>query len=477
MWIVVWVAVFAGMRLVGEEGSSETSEVKPFYMTIAVIKTKAEQQLAAEFERVAGTLPGGGWVPAMRQAAMGAFAGTGLPHRKIEAWKYTDLRALVKEVPPPVTAKAVSIDETALAAALGFELAKLPCNRLVFVDGAFVADASGPTPDLGTDFHFRTLADSLGKPDFDWMKGAFETTGEAKCDPLLALNAAFVTDGVTIRVVEGAELAHPIHLIFLSTSATPAASSTRNLIRIEKGAHATILESHIAAPGAARQSNSVTGLHICAGADVQHLKLIAEGAPATHFGTWSIELDANATYDAFQMTESVALARHQLFVTFKGDGAAFNFNAAVLGRGKSHIDTTMVIDHAVPRCTSRELLKCVLDGESRGVFQGKVIVRPDAQKSDGKQMAKALLLSPNAEFDSKPELEIYADDVVCGHGSTVAEIDEDQVFYLSARGIPARDARALLIEAFAAEAIDAIAHVGIRKALRARLNAWLAAGA
>ena len=150
MWIVVWVPAFARMTLVGEEGSSEISEVKPFYMTIAVIKTKAEQQLAAEFERVAGTLPGGGWVPAMRQAAMGAFAGTGLPHRKIEAWKYTDLRALVKEVPPPVTAKTVSIDETALAAALGLELAKLPCNRLVFVDGAFVADASGPTPDLVT---------------------------------------------------------------------------------------------------------------------------------------------------------------------------------------------------------------------------------------------------------------------------------------------------------------------------------------
>lgn len=445
-------------------------------MTIAIIKTKAEQQLAAAFERVAASLPGASWVPAMRKAAMGAFVGAGLPHRRIEAWKYTDLRAQLKEAYAPATGKGATLDEKALAAALGPNLAKLPCNRLVFVDGVFVADSSGPTPDLGADFHFLSIADTLGDPDFDWMTHAFEQTGETKNDPLLALNAAFVTDGVTIRIVEGATLAHPVHLIFLSSSAAPAASNTRNLIRIEKGAHATILESHIAVSGLARQNNSVTALHVCAGAKVQHLKLVAEGAEATHLGTWTADIEADATYNAFQMTESVALARHQLFVTFKGEGAAFNFNAAVLGRGKSHIDTTMVIDHAVPKCTSRELLKCVLDGEARGVFQGRVIVRPGAQKSDGKQMAKALLLSSNAEFDSKPELEIYADDVVCGHGSTVAEIDEDEVFYLCARGIPKRDARALLIEAFAAEAIDAIAHDGIRQALQARLNAWLAAG-
>ena len=442
-------------------------------MTIAVIKTKAEQQLAAEFERVAATLPGGGWVPAMRKAAMGAFVGTGLPHRRIEAWKYTDLRALVKEALPPAFGKVAALDDKTLATALGADLAKLDCIRIVFVDGIYNPALARPGKSDGTGCPYEPLGDVIGKPD--WMQADFEPTGEAKDDPLLALNAAFVTDGVTMRVIAGTKLEQPIHLVFLSASDKPAACATRNLIRIDKGAHVTILESHVALAGPARQSNSVTSLHVCEGANVQHLKLTAEGADATHLGTWLIDIDAGATYNAFHMTESIALARHQLFVTFKGEGAVFTFNAAVLGRGKSHIDTTMVIDHEVPKCTSREVLKCVLDDEARGVFQGKVIVRPDAQKSDGKQMAKALLLSPNAEFDSKPELEIYADDVVCGHGSTVAEIDEDEVFYLSARGIPDRDARALLTEAFAAEAIDAIAHEGIREALRARLNRWLGA--
>ena len=446
-------------------------------MTVVTVKTKAEQQLLAQFEQVAAKLPGAGWVKDARRAAIGAFAASGLPHRKMEAWKYTDLRALLKEAYPPRIPGTTKIDEALLLKALGPELAGLKSIRLVFVDGMFAAGAAGPNYGLGTDYHLLPLADALGANGFDWMQASFGNTGATKDDATLALNAAFVTDGITLRVVEGVRLQHPIHLIYLSTATAPAAASTRNLIRIETGARAAILESHISSTGIAHQSNSVTGLHICQGAHAEHLQLVAKGPQATHLGNWIVSIDKGATYNAFQMTESVALARHQLFVTFNGEGAAFNFNAALLGRGKSHIDTTMVIDHAVPKCTSRETVKAVLADEARGVFQGKVIVRPDAQKSDGKQMAKALLLSPNAEFDSKPELEIYADDVICGHGSTVAELDGDQVFYLRARGIPEAQARALLIEAFVAETVDAIENEQIREAMRARLTAWLAGGA
>ena len=439
-------------------------------MTVTPIKTKAEQQLAAQFEAAAPALPGKGWVPAARRDAMKRFAADGLPHRKLEAWTYTDLRAVLKDVPAPATSKAGKADIAKLNAALGPELASLAAIRFVFVNGAF---AAADIPDAYTkskSFHYDTLAASLGSKDYDWMESEFSATPSSPA----ALNAAFVTDGLVLRVVAGVKLEPPIHLVFVTDSAEPRRTTTRNLIEIDNGAHVTILESHVGA-GGAHHANAVTHLVAKEGAMVEHVKLLAEGGAATHLATWTADLQAGASYHAFQMSESPALARNDINVTFAGENASFAFNAVALGRGKSHIDTTMVIDHAVPRCTSRENLRAVLDGEARGVFQGKVIVRPDAQKSDGKQMAKALLLSPNAEFDSKPELEIYADDVVCGHGSTVAEMDEDHVFYLMARGIPEAQARALLTEAFAAEAIDAIRHDGIREAMRARLAAWLAA--
>ena len=445
-------------------------------MTVTPIKTKAEQQLAAQFEAAAATLPGAGWAPAARRAAMSRFAAQGLPHRKLEAWKYTDLRAALKDFPAPAPSKAgkPKLDAAKLTAALGPDLAKLPAIRLVFVNGVFAAADSPKGHEPGTSYHWHTLAETIGDTSNAWMEPEFAADAAATSQSMAALNAAFVTDGVVLRVSENAKLALPIHIVFLTDAAQPQSVTTRNLIQIDNNASATILESHVGA-GGAHNANAMTILSAQAGAKVEHLKLLAEGPAATHLSTCTVQVRAGATYTAFQLSESPALARNDVNVTFAGENASFAFNAASLGRGKSHIDTTMVIDHAVPRCTSRENIRAVLADQARGIFQGKVIVRPDAQKSDGKQMAKALLLSPDAEFDSKPELEIYADDVVCGHGSTVTEMDEDQVFYLMARGIPDVSARALLTEAFAAEVIDAIQHEGIREAMRRRLAAWLAA--
>ncbi len=439
-------------------------------MTVTPIKTKAEQQLAAQFEASIASLPGAGWVPAARRAAMHRFVAAGLPHRKLEAWKYTDLRAALRDVPAPALFKAGTpkVDGAKLKAALGPDLAKLPAIRFVFVNGVFAAADSPVTHKPGTSYGYHTLVDALSMP-VEWMQADFDANPSSPA----SLNSAFATDGIVLRVAAEVTLDLPVHLVFLTDSASPNRITTRNFVRVDEGAHVTLLESHVGA-GGGHHANSMTQLHVMDGAKVEHLKLAAEGPQATHLATWMVDVEAGATYNAFQLSESAALARNDVNVTFKGENASFTFNAAALGRGKSHIDTTMVIDHAVPRCTSRENIRAVLDDDARGIFQGKVIVRPDAQKSDGKQMAKALLLSPDAEFDSKPELEIYADDVVCGHGSTVAEMDDDQVFYLMARGIPEPQARALLTEAFAAETIDAIEHAGIREAMRARLAAWLA---
>jgi len=194
----------------------------------------------------------------------------------------------------------------------------------------------------------------------------------------------------------------------------------------------------------------------------------------THLANWLVDLGAHATYNGFQFTSGLKLVRNQIGVTFKGENAQFDLSGTFLARESQHIDTTLIVDHAVPRCTSRELFKGVLEDHGRGVFQGKVIVRPNAQKTDGKQMAQALMLSPDAEFDSKPELEIYADDVVCGHGSTSADLDEDLLFYCRSRGILEAQARALLIESFIGEAIEKVERDDVREALAELARQWLA---
>jgi Fe-S cluster assembly protein SufD len=280
---------------------------------------------------------------------------------------------------------------------------------------------------------------------------------------------------VTLRIEAGARIDIPIALIFASAGHGPVASYTRNLIRVGREAHVTLVEIHDHATPHAHQTNAVTEMTIEDGAQVQHIKILTGAAPVEHLSQWKIDLSSGATYRAFTLTADVALARQEIDVAFKGENAKIDISGLMLGRGRDHIDTTLVIDHAVPHCESRELFKAVLDDTARGVFQGKVIVRPHAQKTDGKQMAKALMLSEACEFDSKPELEIYADDVVCGHGATVAEIDPAMMFYLRSRGIPEADARAMLIESFAAETLDKVEDAAVRAALGKIATTWFAA--
>jgi Fe-S cluster assembly protein SufD len=228
-------------------------------------------------------------------------------------------------------------------------------------------------------------------------------------------------------------------------------------------------------PGATHdaQLNALTDVTVANGATLHHAKVAVDEGKALHLSNCDVTLDANATYRNFQFSTGLGLARNGLNVIFEGEGSKLDISGAYLARRAEHIDTTLVVDHAVPRCESRELFKGVLDDHGRGVFQGKIIVRPDAQKTDGKQMSQALMLSEDAEFDSKPELEIYADDVVCGHGTTSAELDADLLFYCRSRGIPEKEARALMIESFIGEAIEKVANEQLRDALAAYAMQWL----
>jgi Fe-S cluster assembly protein SufD len=437
-------------------------------MNVMAPMSKVDEALVAAFDKTVTSLPGTAATQAARRAAIGRFATLGFPSRRVEEWRYTDLRARIKAVLPPI-ARTASKTAPNLDALLGKALARLPAVTYVFVNGRLQSWDHGPLVADDPRLEIAPLHKALNA-------GALTLDGDAAGDVASLINTAFASDGAVVRIMEGARLDVPVHLVFLTDLDEPASVATRSHIDIGRGARCTIIESHVASGVAERQTNAVTVMRVGDQAEVTHVKLLAEGPVASHLGTWHVTLGRECLYSPVQQTESPGLARNQIFLAFDGEGSTADLKAATLVRGHEHADTTLVIDHKVPRCTSREHFKTVLDGEAHAVFQGKVIVRPGAQKTDGKQMAQALMLSETAEFSSKPELEIYADDVVCGHGSTSTELSEDLLFYLRARGIPRDEARRLLTEAFIAEPIEAIEEAAVREALRARVVAWLEGG-
>jgi Fe-S cluster assembly protein SufD len=437
---------------------------------VRLIKTAAETALATSFAAVRRALPGVASIGALREDAFRRFETEGLPHRRVEEWKYTDLRALMREAKPLAgvpDAAAKARAKTALAV-----LAAIEARRIVFVDGAFVPELSD-LAGLEAGLTIRSTAQVLaaGDPDLIALLGRVVPTD----DVAVALNTAFMGDGAVIQVAQGAALAQPIHLVFVNVGSAPAAVFVRSLVVIEKGARAMLLESHVGAATSDDQVNTVLELKVGDEAHVDHIKITGEGAGALHVSTLMAAIGAHARFNEFLFTTGGAVVRNQAFVRFDGEGTIAGIRGASLLKGRQHADTTLVVDHAVADCTSREVFKSVLDEEGRSVFQGKIIVRPHAQKTDAKMATHALLLSETAEADNKPELEIFADDVQCGHGATSGALDEDLLFYLKARGIPANEAEALLIQAFVGEAVEGIEHAGLRDALMDHVVAWLKA--
>ncbi|MEI9900265.1 MAG: Fe-S cluster assembly protein SufD [Hyphomicrobium sp.] len=438
-------------------------------MNVAVLKTKAEQALSEMFAEAEAELPGSAAIRELRLEAMGRFATLGLPHRRIEAWKYTDLRNVLKEALPLAPRKAARVTPAEVEAALG-PLAAVAAHRVVFVDGQYAPDLSDLIADgdvsvaslatlLVSDTSATELLDVSGRDD----------------DAVLALNTAYAADGAVVDIAPDAKLDKPVLIVSVRAAHEPLFVASRNVVRVGEGAAAMVIEVFVTLPKAAKegQLNAATKVIVGKGSALSHVKCTLEAGGGAHLANWLVELGPEADYRGFHLTAGAGLARNQIAVRFAGEGGKIDLSGAFLGRASEHIDTTLVVDHAVPGCTSRELFKGVLDGHARGIFQGKVIVRPDAQKTDGKQMAQVLMLSPDTEFDSKPELEIYADDVVCGHGSTSADLDEDLLFYCQSRGIPQAAARALLIESFVGEALGKVEREDVRDALAELAGGWL----
>jgi Fe-S cluster assembly protein SufD len=436
---------------------------------VALIRTAAETALGESFAAARQRLPGAGSVPGMREAAFQRFEQQGLPHRRIEDWKYTDLRALMRDAKP--LAGAPGAEAKARVARAGALLSGLEARRIVFVDGALAAELSDLAA-LEPGLAIGSMADALAAGD----ALVAEHLGRiaASEDVAVALNTAFMGDGAVIRVAAGAALARPLHLVFANSGLYPAAVFIRSLIVVERGARAMIVESHEGPPDCDDQVNTVLELVVGEEAHVDHVKLTGQGAGSLHLATLLAAVGARARFNEFLFTSGSAVARNQVHVRFTGDGTVAGIRGAALLKGKEHADVTLVIDHAACAGTSRETFKSVLDDWSRGIFQGKIIVRHGAQKTDARMATHALLLSETAEADNKPELEIFADDVQCGHGATAGALDQDLLFYLKARGIPQMEAEALLIQAFVGEAIDGIEHAGLRDALMDHVAAWLA---
>jgi len=426
---------------------------------VKILRTGAEETLSRLLGEALPVLPGADWVRAMRAEGAERFESLGLPHRRVEAWRWTDLRAAMREVPP----LAVPSEGPVSGGYAGLE-----AYRLVFVNGFARPDLSSAMPE---GVELVPLLALLGQPrnDLSERLGSLSRLGE----PVpLSLNAAFALDGAAIRVRAGVALDKPVHLAFV-VEGEAASIYPRNLIVAERGAKATILETYEGPAGTSYQVNSVTELFVQDRAELRHVRVEDEGLAALHLGATLTELGAEARFESFTLVAGAALSRHQIGLAFTGEGASANVSGVSLLSGRQHGDVSMLIDHAVPHCESRERFKAALDGTSRGVFQGKIIVRRGAQKVDAKMSANALFLAEGAEFNGKPELEIFADDVQCGHGATAGELDENHVFYLMARGIPRAEAEALLVRAYVAEALETVSEDAVRALLESRADVWL----
>jgi Fe-S cluster assembly protein SufD len=429
--------------------------------------TPAEQRYLDLYASVAERLPGARHhdVRVWREAALDRFSGLGLPHRRIEEWKYTDLRLLMPEVYPLGGLQPAALADVSIETLIGKTLAHFDAYRAVFVDGLFRPDLSTVQEAAGITF----MPLRVGLEDASGAAHALAHLPPIERDVVSALAAAFATDGAILSVPPKTRLEKPIHLIFVASEGPAKLVAMQNAIAIGDGAEATLIETHAAAGEG--QGFSCTRLAIGRGARLNHIRT---NSGAKLLSSTSAVLGEHCQYEPLQMTQDGALTRAQMRIRFAGEGGRCHFMGAMMLRGHSHCDFTLVVDHDAPGCESRELAKAVVDGRSRGVFQAKVIVERGAQKTDGKQMSNALLLSDEAEFDSKPELEIFADDVVCGHGATAGQLDEDLMFYLRARGIPETEARALLIAAFIGEALEKIENEALREALKEKADAWLA---
>lgn len=417
--------------------------------------------------------PAGGpaWLDMRRKSARASFADAGFPHRRIEAWRYTDLARLLDKT----DWKAASAETGAVLPPEGRSnpFGNIESWKLVFVNGFFRRDLSD-LAGLPDSVEIVSLDEALSAGTK--FEHVFDAAGPEAIGPIASLNAACARDGAVIRVKAGVTVEKPVELIHYTTKSSGEASHLRHVIELGAEASLQLLEAQIGW-GGAYLADRFMQLNLGEDAKLTHIRLQDEDVQAIHLTTILGDMAARANYEATTLALGGRVGRMQTAIHFRGEGANAVSNTAYLLTDNQHLDTTMVADHAVPACESGAQAKGVLAGQATGVFQSKVVVAPGAQKSDARQMSNALLLSRDAAMNAKPELEIYADDVQCAHGSTIGELDGDALFYLRSRGIDEETARRLLISAFLAEVLEQVPEELGQAALRARAENWFEAKA
>jgi len=424
---------------------------------------------AAAFDAVAGgdqAIPAA--VRAFRRAAFDRFAALGFPTPKNEDWHYTSVASIADQEFALLASRTGDVGRDDLAP---FDFGASDWHTIAFVNGRFAPELSDlkklpdgvEVTDLATAWATGDVADRLG------------SVASSQSHAFTALNAAFAQDGAVVRIARNVEVARPIHLLFVTDAAAARAMThPRNLIIVERNATATVIETYASATDSIYFTNAVTEVTLGDGASLRHYKMQREAPRAYHVGTIEVEQRRDSHYVSFSLATGAELSRTNVYTTLDGEGSGATLNGLYMLDGEQHCDHQTQVIHAQPNTFSRELYKGILDGRSHGVFNGKVYVRPIAQKTDGKQTNKTLLLSDTAHVDTKPQLEIFADDVKCTHGSTVGQIDQSALFYLKSRGIANQLARRLLTYAFAADVLETLEVDAVREGLeRATLERFV----
>jgi Fe-S cluster assembly protein SufD len=401
------------------------------------------------------------WARTLRLSGITRFESLGFPTMRNEDWHFTSVAPIAEREFAPLTSSVPAGVTRAQLAPFAFSDA---WHQIVFVNGRFDAALSnlGALPDGVQVLPLAKAYDELPILVEQHLGKIASFDGQS----FTALNTAFIHDGAVVHVTRDVEVAKPIHLLFVSDArAADGAAQPRNLIVLDRFAKATVIESYAGLDEARYLTNAVTEATVADGATLTHLKLQRESPNAYHVGSLDVRQARDSHLVSFSFATGAALSRTNIFTELRGEGCGATLNGLYLGDGNQTIDHQTRIEHVEPNCYSRELYKGILDGSSHGVFNGKVYVHPEAQKTDGKQTNNTLLLSDKAQIDTKPQLEIFADDVKCTHGATVGRLDETSLFYMKSRGINARTARELLTYAFAADVLETIELDAVREGL------------
>lgn len=431
-------------------------------VTASMIDDTAVEPYVAPFDQLSADGSTPSWVQSIRRAAFERFTTLGFPTTKNEDWHYTSVSSIAEREFVLLASPSGAVRREDVAP-FTFGGAGLGWHSMVFVNGRFSAELSDCTK-LPKGVTVHDLASAWTKApevvDVVGKVASYDTHA------FTALNAAFMLDGAVVQIAKDTEVEKPIHLIFI-TDATAAKGMMhpRNLIRVGRNSRATVIESYVSTSDATYFTNVVSEVSLGEGATLRHYKIQRESTRAYHVGTVQATQARDSHYVSFALSAGAALSRTNIYTTLDAEGSGATLNGLTMLDGEQHCDIQTQIVHAQPNCFSRELYKAVLDGRSHGVFNGKVYVHPIAQKTDGKQTNNTLLLSDTAQIDTKPELEIFADDVRCTHGATVGQIDQTALFYLKSRGIDNAFARRLLTYAFAADVLETIEVEEVRDSL------------